>query len=988
MSEPELEPENTTITEETVPTVETGTEPSPLPESSNGLADEDLANLVTAEEYLLRKDVQLLEYEKQMFLDLVHTDGLLVSAKGLGYERVLMHILKVYSDTGNLLLVVNSSDWEEQYYKSKLDAKYVHEVANTATERERVYLEGGLQFISTRILVVDLLKQRIPIELITGIIVLRSHSIIESCQEAFALRLFRQRNKTGFIKAFSSSPEAFTIGYAHIERTMRNLFVKHLYIWPRFHATVRSALHPWQAQTIELHVPLTTRMSSLQTHILDIMNFLVREIKRINRTVDMEAVTVENCVTKKFHKILQAQLDCIWHQLNSQTKLIVADLKILRSLMISTMYHDAVSSYALIKRYRSTEYAISNSGWTLLDAAEQIFTLSKQRVYNAQNEFEPEQCPKWQPLSELLTKDIPGDMRRRRGADHLEPPKVLILCQDARTCYQLKQYLTQGSARYLLQQAMRHEVLVGKLSEALAKDSQTTAMAEDTGHNQTDVAKTEVKTEPDVAQHSLDELSQLLSETDAEAQLMQQQQQHLFEESYMLTMTQPILLPTSEPDPNASIFEIIPELEQFDVSAALAAHRQPCICLQTFKTEREGAMALEHMLDQLQPHYVVMYNTNVTAIRQLEVFEARRRLPPAERMRIYFLIHARTVEEQSYLTSLRREKSAFELIIDTKSKMVIPEYQDGKTDEAFVLYKSYEDEDANSANANAKTRQGATMGVALNAARVTPKVIVDMREFRSDLPCLIHRRGLEVLPVTITIGDYILTPDICVERKSISDLIGSLNSGRLYNQCVQMQRYYAKPILLIEFDQNRPFHLQGKFMLSQQTTATNADIVQKLQLLTLHFPKLRLIWSPSPYATAQLFEELKLGKSEPDAQVAAAVGSEESSAAASSEQLQYNNAIHDFLLRLPGVHTRNVHGVLRKGGSLRQLLQRTQAELSDLLQSQESGKLLWDILHVAHLPEKDEVAGSTALLVASKQFTSGSHNRFRKAAGEARRGRR
>ncbi|XP_023175651.2 DNA repair endonuclease XPF [Drosophila hydei] len=948
-----------------------------LPETIDNMEDEDLANLVTAEEYLMRKDVQLLEYEKQMFLDTVHADGLLVAAKGLSYERVLLHILKVYSDAGNLLLVINSADWEEQYYKSKLDSKYVHEVANTATERERVYLEGGIQFISTRILVVDLLKQRIPIELITGIIVMRAHSIIESCQEAFALRLYRQRNKTGFIKAFSCSPEAFTIGYSHIERTMRNLFVKQLYIWPRFHATVRAALHPWQAQTIELHVPLSTRMSSIQSHILDIMNFLVREIKRINRTVDMEAVTVENCVTKKFHKILQAQLDCIWHQLNSQTKLIVADLKILRSLMISTMYHDAVSSYALIKRYRSTEYAISNSGWTLMDAAEQIFVLSKQRVYNGQNEFEPEPCPKWQALSELLTQDIPGDMSRRRGANHLEPPKVLILCQDSRACYQLKQYLTQGSARYLLQQALRHEVHVGKLSDEFAKQSQGPAMAE----SATEAA---VKAEPMAAPAAppppaaaaLDELSQLLSETDVEAQLQQQ----LFEESYMLTMTQAM---PNDPDPNASIFEIIPELEQFDVSAALAAHRQPCICLQTFKTEREGSMALEHMLEQLQPHYVIMYNTNVTAIRQLEVFEARRRLPPDERMKIYFLIHARTVEEQSYLTSLRREKSAFELIIETKSKMVIPEYQDGKTDEAFVLYKSYDDEEPT----NARTRQGAATGVALASARITPKIIVDMREFRSDLPCLIHRRGLEVVPVTITIGDYILTPEMCVERKSISDLIGSLNSGRLYNQCVQMQRYYAKPILLIEFDQNRPFHLQGKFMLSQQTTATNADIMQKLQLLTLHFPRLRLIWSPSPYATAQLFEELKLGKEEPDAQVAAALGSDEAGPAP-GEQLQYNNAVHDFLLRLPGVHTRNVHGLLRKGGSLRQLLQLSQTELAELLQSQESGKLLWDILHVAHLPEKDEVAGSSALLAASKQFGSGSHNRFRKAAGEARRGRR
>lgn len=49
---------------------------------------------------------------------------------------------------------------------------------------------------------------------------------------------------------------------------------------------------------------------------------------------------------------------------------------------------------------------------------------------------------------------------------------------------------------------------------------------------------------------------------------------------------------------------------------------------------------------------------------------------------------------------------------------------------------------------------------------------------------------------------------MCVERKSINDLVGSLNSGRLYQQATAMTRYYAKPMLLIEFDQNKPFDLQ------------------------------------------------------------------------------------------------------------------------------------------------------------------------------------
>lgn len=91
-----------------------------------------------------------------------------------------------------------------------------------------------------------------------------------------------------------------------------------------------------------------------------------------------------------------------------------------------------------------------------------------------------------------------------------------------------------------------------------------------------------------------------------------------------------------------------------------------------------------------------------------------------------------------------------------------------------------------------------------------PKVIVDMREFRSELPSFIWKRGIDIEPVTLEVGDYILTPEICIERKSVSDLIGSLNNGRLYQQATQMTRFYKQPMLLIEFDQKQNFHLTVK----------------------------------------------------------------------------------------------------------------------------------------------------------------------------------
>ena len=51
--------------------------------------------------------------------------------------------------------------------------------------------------MTSRIFVVDLLTEKVPLELTTGILVHRAHKILESCQEAFILRLFREKNEKG-----------------------------------------------------------------------------------------------------------------------------------------------------------------------------------------------------------------------------------------------------------------------------------------------------------------------------------------------------------------------------------------------------------------------------------------------------------------------------------------------------------------------------------------------------------------------------------------------------------------------------------------------------------------------------------------------------------------------------------------------------------------------------------------------------------------------
>ena len=87
-------------------------------------------------------------------------------------------------------------------------------------------------------------------------------------------------------------------------------------------------------------------------------------------------------------------------------------------------------------------------------------------------------------------------------------------------------------------------------------------------------------------------------------------------------------------------------------------------------------------------------------------------------------------------------------------------------------------------------------------------ILIDIREFRSNLPFLLYSsHSFQIIPKTITVGDYIVALEICIERKGISDLFQSFNSGRLYNQIEAMCKYYKFPCLLIEFNIEKSFCL-------------------------------------------------------------------------------------------------------------------------------------------------------------------------------------
>uniref|UniRef100_A0A8C0WEU8 DNA repair endonuclease XPF n=1 Tax=Castor canadensis TaxID=51338 RepID=A0A8C0WEU8_CASCN len=331
----------------------------------------------------------LLEYERQLVLELLDTDGLVVCARGLGADRLLYHFLRLHCHPACLVLVLNTQPAEEEYFINQLKIDGVEHLPRRVTNeipsnsRYEVYTQGGVIFATSRILVVDFLTDRIPSDLITGILVYRAHRTIESCQEAFILRLFRQKNKRGFIKAFTDNAVAFDTGFCHVERVMRNLFVRKLYLWPRFHVAVHSFLEQHKPEVVEIHVSMTPAMLTIQTSILDILNACLKELKCHNPSLEVEDLSLENAIGKPFDKTIRHYLDPMWHQLGAKTKSLVQDLKILRTLLQYLSQYDCVTFLNLLESLRATEKAFGqNSGWLFLDSSTSMFVNARARVYH------------------------------------------------------------------------------------------------------------------------------------------------------------------------------------------------------------------------------------------------------------------------------------------------------------------------------------------------------------------------------------------------------------------------------------------------------------------------------------------------------------------------------------------------------------------------------------------------------------------------------
>jgi DNA excision repair protein ERCC-4 len=876
-----------------------------------------------------------------------------VIARGLGILRLVTNLLHSYDAAGNnLILVVGAVDRENGWLGEAL-AEHAAisqaprarglNVVNTdlmsVGTREKMYAQGGIFSITSRILVVDLLTSLLNPEAVTGLVVLHSDRIVATSLEAFILRIYRQKNKAGFLKAFSDNPEPFTTGFAPLSTMMRNLFLRNVSLWPRFQVVVAQSLEgKKKAEVIELEVPMSESMRDIQNAIMECVEVSIGELKKSNSGMEMEDWNVDSALHKQFDMVVRRQLDPVWHRVSWKTKQIVNDLTVLRGMLHTLLTYDAVS----FNRHLDTILAAhspppgstrqNQSPWLFLDAAHTIFATAKRRVYTGKSQagadgiesLQPvlEEQPKWAVLAEILD-EIDRDLYFNPTVRDDSNGTILIMCTDTAQCRQLKEYLQnmhvrpdtgevdddeerddEPSANFMMRRKLRDYLKWKKefatISAALFAENQN-ALSGATNQKGTNSFRGKAPANKRRRVRGGGNTGSGPSRA-ANGSILAAEDKPL-EVATLISEIQPTEAEAGQKE--EIVADPLDDMEDYyqlyDTQDLVVIHAY------------DGDMD-EHILEEVKPKYIIMYEPDTSFVRRIEVYRSSHN---DRNVRVYFLYYGGSVEEQRYLSSVRREKDAFTKLIKEKSSMSITLTTDAHgiedPQEAFLR------------TINTRIAGGGRLA----ATAQPPRVVVDVREFQSSLPSLLHGRSMVIVPCMLTIGDYILSPNICIERKSIKDLISSFKDGRLYNQAETMQQHYKSPMLLIEFDQNKSFTLEpfadlSGSLSSMSSSNASSDLQSKLVLLTLAFPKLRIIWSSSPFQTAEIFESLKTQEAEPDPIAAVRIGLEGGQRA---EYQPFNREPQDMLRVVPGVTGKNIKNLVMEVGSLKEVANASVEEL-------------------------------------------------------------
>ncbi|KAK4537449.1 hypothetical protein CDCA_CDCA12G3474 [Cyanidium caldarium] len=955
----------------------------------------------------------VLQYQERALENIVaERTSLTVLGRGLDVAGlVALLVARSVSDSdGRAILALNfpRQVWERiaWYVSQEVPQLPLHllprriDAEASAAERMEMYCAGGLVAASARTLAVDLLSFTGDADAeksgacpnFLGLLVYDAHTVSERQGEAFVAQLFRRYRRQRieqctWVHAFSDEAEALCRGFHQVERLMRLLGVERLYLYPRFHMDVVASLPAPAGSTtdtdghassgvevIELHQPLTSMMRSIQDDLMLCLRTCIAELRRSHPSLDVEDSALDAALHRPLASSFRQQLMPLWHRLGSRTRQLIHDVYILQRLLMALLEYDGVTFWELLETLRATEG--TDSFWMMTEAAQRVFAVARARVYPLGESVPTERVDKtmqavasdstarpvqavleenskWTLLRQVL-QEVRDDLNvLRRQDDHLPAQclRVVVVVRDSEVMYSLSQAMSAADAsrRVLEDKYQRHcrkwRARVER-AEGEEKGAATEGDVEDDGNTLSDGEKTlEVQFAEDVDE----EVATTRSDSEQEQVAPRKNggvDGNTSTDTSRRRAKRARRTPPEAVQAPALRFDVVDDCYQIVFQCAGGAD------VGMRRNGGGGGGSASSLLDFLctyQPSVVVLYDPTLRHMREVEVYQAG--CSPFSRIRLYLLLYEDSLEAQRFRSSVEEERQAFETLIRHKATMVVrldDPLADNPAEQARAAAEAWE---------MPAPRPGIDMLATSGSA--PGRILIDVREFRSPVPGRLYQHGFRIVPLTLPIGDYILTPQMAVERKTVSDLVSSLNSGRLFAQCEALCKAYRHAVLVIEFDEQRPF---GFFQWTETSTAaaTDADAarllnasatpVGKLCLLTLHFPRLRLLWCHGAHATAEAFRALKANEDEPEesaalaaqpsAMITPADDSEAPAAVTMSVRDYFSSSAQDMLRHLPAVNAKNVFLLMRKFPDLAALAAADASELAEVLGTAGTRQLL------------------------------------------------
>ncbi len=666
-----------------------------------------------------------------------------------------------------------------------------------------------------------------------------------------------------FIKGFTDRVDQLQSG-GRCENAMRALLVGKLLLWPRFESRIIQDLNARQPEVVELAVPLTDRMMSMYVALQQLTVAIVDEIRKAQIALEIPKPTPENVFVENWYGLISGQLWGQWTVVGMKTKQLLADLLTMKKMSAALLHYDCV----LFNRYLETirmEKLVHHSDWLFHDAADVLFSNARSRVLMKQADAESpvfilEPQPKWNTLREVLA-EIRGEATES---------DVLVIVRDERVAVQVSGVLSRGETPWLLEQ------WTSSVDRGMYRARSATSSAISRHTSGAESSKKKPKTKKGRSSSVSAPPKRSIAEMFPGAKKKQDQVGHI---------------PVPGPAPSLQVAARRDEFDRF------FGPMQRAIVVRSLDSRADVASCLE----QLKPLYVIMYDTDLSFLRSLECYKNTPQ-GSSHPMRVYLLAYDVESEDTRDVES---ENEAFEKLIAIKANMLV-EAERGQVERLVATAE------VNSSSSSSSRVGGSGSDVPL----VRPYVVVDTREFMgSKIPAKLWSAGFDIVPIMLEIGDYVVSNDIVIERKTVPDLIGSFADGRLFKQCTHMLQHYSTVILLLEFH-GSAFALQARSEITPQVN--HNALSSKLALLVLHFPKLRIFWSRDTSQSVAFIRALRLGAGK-DADLERISKTSVTSVRQGGGDEVVDMTARQLLGKMPGVLAGTIDAVAQKAGSIRGL---------------------------------------------------------------------